>query len=321
MAANTSTVQKSGFRRGELVEVRSLSEILGTLDADAKLEGLPFMPEMTPHCGRRYRIYRRAEKTCVEGIGIQRMRNTVFLEGLRCDGAAHDGCQRQCLMFWKEAWLRPVAAVDCPDFPVSENGTVPLSSPGPDAAGTAAANLPTTKDGNYFCQSTELPGATTRLSRWNLRAYARDLWLGEATPWLLARVLGRAFFNKLRRLFGRAPFGQLTGPQAKAPRGDLDLQPGEWVEVKSRREIEATLDAEGKNCGLSFEVEMLEHCGRRHRVAYTIRQIIFEQTSKMVQLSNTVALEGVTCQGLCAKNCPRANYLYWREIWLRRVDA
>ena len=41
------------------------------------------MPEMVPHCGRRFRVYRRAEKTCVEGIGIQRMRNTVFLEGLR----------------------------------------------------------------------------------------------------------------------------------------------------------------------------------------------------------------------------------------------
>jgi hypothetical protein len=41
----------------------------------------------------------------------------------------------------------------------------------------------------------------------------------------------------------------------------------------------------------------------------------------MVQLTNTVALEGVVCQGLCAKNCPRANYLYWRESWLRRVEG
>ena len=112
---------------------------------------------------------------------------------------------------------------------------------------------------------------------------------------------GAGLLNKLRRLVGRAPYGQLLGSQAKAPRGDLDLKPGELVEVKSRREIEATLDADGRNCGLSFEVEMLEHCGRRYRVAFPIRQIIFEQTSKMVQLNNTVALDGVVCQGLCAK--------------------
>jgi hypothetical protein len=32
-------------------------------------------------------------------------------------------------------------------------------------------------------------------------------------------------------------------------------------------------------------------------------------------------LKGVVCQGVCAANCPRAEYLYWRESWLRRVDA
>jgi hypothetical protein len=211
-------------------------------------------------------------------------------------------------MFWKEAWLRRVEAESA-------------AAPPADGKATVAAELPTTKDGRYFCQSTELFGATSPLARLNLRAYARDLRLGEATPWLLARVLGRALLNKLRRLVGHAPYGQLLGTQAKAPRGDLDLQPGEWVEIKSRPEIAATLDADGRNCGLSFEVEMLEYCGRRYRVAFPVRRIIFEQTSKMVQLNNTVALEGVTCQGLCTKNCPRSNYLYWREIWLRRVDS
>ena len=39
----------------------------------------------------------------------------------------------------------------------------------------------------------------------------------------------------------------------------------------------------------------------------------------MVQLDSTVILEGLACQGICFHNCPRANYLYWREIWLKRV--
>ena len=94
------------FRRGEVVSVRSLNEILATLDRDGKLEGLPFMPEMAQFCGATFTVHRRAEKTCVEGVGMRGLRGTVFLAGLRCDGSAHGGCERRCLLFWKEAWLK-----------------------------------------------------------------------------------------------------------------------------------------------------------------------------------------------------------------------
>jgi hypothetical protein len=30
-------------------------------------------------------------------------------------------------------------------------------------------------------------------------------------------------------------------------------------------------------------------------------------------------LDGLTCEGICAFNCPRANYFFWRECWLKRV--
>ena len=60
-----------GFRHGQSVTVRGLGEILETLDADGKFEGLPFMPEMAPLCGKTFRVYRRAERTCVEGVGMQ----------------------------------------------------------------------------------------------------------------------------------------------------------------------------------------------------------------------------------------------------------
>ena len=32
----------------------------------------------------------------------------MLLEDLRCDGSAHDGCQAECRVFWKEAWLKRV---------------------------------------------------------------------------------------------------------------------------------------------------------------------------------------------------------------------
>ncbi|MBD4412210.1 hypothetical protein GUG95_13095, partial [Xanthomonas citri pv. citri] len=91
------------FFAGDLVEVKSLDDIRATLDADGAYEDLPFMPEMAAFCGERLKVFRRAEKTCVEGHGLRQMSGTVLLEEARCKGAEHDGCQRNCLIFWKEA--------------------------------------------------------------------------------------------------------------------------------------------------------------------------------------------------------------------------
>lgn len=286
--------------------VRSLGEILSTLDANAQCEGLPFMPEMIPYCGRTFRVYRRADKTCVEGVGIKQMRDAVFLEGLRCDGSAHEGCQRGCLFFWKEAWLKPGPATP-PEAETTAEGAA------------AIASLPTRHNDRFYCQSTELAKATSDLPPGRLRIYWRDLRIGELTWLKFFYILWLALTNRLWRLLHGRGFYQVSGEQEKTLTAELNLQPGEWVEVKSLAEIQATLDAQGRNRGLSFEPEMVRHCGRRYRVATPVRSIIAETTGKMVQLNNTVILDGLICQGICVKNCPRANYFYWREIWLRRV--
>ena len=110
--------KKTEVKANEWVEVKGPLEIAQTLDADGTLDGVPFMPEMLEHCGKRYRVLRRAEKTCVElPGGVYAIReftnNDVFLlDGLRCSGASHDGCQRGCMFFWKSAWLK--GSVDAP---------------------------------------------------------------------------------------------------------------------------------------------------------------------------------------------------------------
>src|SRR5205085_11565865 len=69
-----------------------------------------FMPEMLQYCGKLLRIGKRAHKTCdpALGIGGRKMSDTVHLENIRCSGSAHDGCEAGCLIFWKEAWLKPL---------------------------------------------------------------------------------------------------------------------------------------------------------------------------------------------------------------------
>lgn len=318
--SNPDSKHPASFRRGDVVTVRSLDEILATLDADAKLDGLPFMPEMIPCCGRSFRVFRRAEKTCVEGSGMRAMQNTLFLEGLRCDGSAHDGCQRGCLFFWNEAWLRR-ANDECgtvnAELPkgTSEEPSVHHSS----FITHHSVSLPTTQGDRYYCQSTELADATTDLPPGKLRLYLRDLRIGEITLRRFAYILWLALTNRIWRLLHGRGFYQITGDQTKTLNTDLNLQPGELVEIKSAEEIQATLDANGRNRGLSFEPEMARLCGRRYRVAMPVRKIIAEETGKMVNLTNTVILDGLICEGICVKNCPRANFLYWREIWLKRV--
>lgn len=314
----------SEYRRGQSLTIRGLEEILATLDSDGKCEGLPFMPEMAPFCDKTFRVHRRAEKTCVEGLGMRGMRNTVFLEGLRCDGSAHDGCQRGCMFFWKEVWLKPADLSqvvanhsDCQcGAACNKSENVQIQAELPD---DVKSRLPTRKGDLNYCQSTELGEATTDFPSGKLRHFIRDIRIGELSLRRFAYFLWMALTNRLWRLISGRYYNQISGELKKTLTEELNLQPGEMVEIKGLKEIEATLDSQGRNRGLGFEPEMALHCGHRYQVAEQLRKIIVEDTGKMVQLKNTVILDGLVCQGICVKNCPRENFLYWREIWLRRV--
>jgi len=94
---------------GETVEVKSNEEIRRTLDSGDRTRGLGFMPGMARHCGKRYRVYKRAQTIILEGSDeVRRLKNTVLLEGVLCDGE-HLVCDRSCFYFWKESWLRRVS--------------------------------------------------------------------------------------------------------------------------------------------------------------------------------------------------------------------
>jgi hypothetical protein len=293
---------------GQLVEVRSYHEIAQTLDAEGKLEGLPFMPEMARFCGVRIHVARRADKTCVAGGGIRKMNSTVFLQDLRCDGGYHDGCQRGCLLFWKEAWLKPVEAN-------AQLSVVHLNHSA--AADKWIAQLQTRRNERYTCQSTELYQATDKISRWSILPFMREMRNGE----LSFRGFIEIAYRTVRTRFFKLPeFGTLVGTQKKTHQGDLNLRAGEVVDIKGPKEIQAALNSKGKNCGLALTPSMAIYLGGRHEVAFPVKKIINEASGEMVNLSNTVALKGVTCSGPCVKNCPRSEYHYWRESWLQRAD-
>jgi CelD/BcsL family acetyltransferase involved in cellulose biosynthesis len=100
------------FQVGDWIEVKSAPEVLKTLDHQASLDDLLFMPEMVQHCGRRFQVAAPVQpgRRRNRGLDPRRMADTVNL-GTRCDGSGHDGCGGGCLMLWKAAWL---TAVDGP---------------------------------------------------------------------------------------------------------------------------------------------------------------------------------------------------------------
>jgi hypothetical protein len=294
---------------GDRVQVRSYEEIAATLDADGCLDHIPFMPEMMPLCGKHLVVRHRLTKTCVEGYGARLLARTVTLEGAYCDGSSHEGCQRSCPLLWKEAWLRPLE----PRATAEDHGEV--ASPG------GAARLRTRRDDrHFFCQSTELGRATTYLFPVSFKRCTAEFRAGNVGPRKAFEFLWLPFVVKLKtKLLGKAAV-QPVGNGSSTPAEALGLRAGEFVEVKSVREISLTLDQRGRNRGLEFTPSMLPFCGRKLRVRSRVERMILETTGEMREIGNTVILEGVTCDGhTILGGCSRHVFHLWREAWLRRL--
>jgi hypothetical protein len=296
---------------GNLVTVRSFPDILSALDDSGSLDALPFLPEMLKYCGRTFTVRRRVNKLIQEGVGtsMRRIKNVVLLDGTVCDGQAHDNCQRACFPLWKTSWLK--AADRKLESVQGETATASDT-----ASDGGKALLPPRKG----CQVTELMLATKPLPLWHpLRHYwditSRTYSLKE----YLAYILGGVYRKTLKRILGELTKKKTLLPNP-APTEPLNLKPGELVEVKSAAEIQATLNSEGKSRGLYFMPGMWDYCGQHLRVLQPIERMMSEKTGEMRALSQTVILEGVTCDGKAHGGCQRGCLVFWKDVWLRRAE-
>jgi hypothetical protein len=289
----------------------------------------------------------------VNSTGGLRLTRAVHLKTLRCNGRSHGGCGAQCLIFWKEAWLRRV------DGPATVRSPALIRSklqPKPQARGCTEADVQratrapgdtTVVDPTYSCQATLLPEATTPLRWWDVRQYVEDYTSGNVPAYeLIAGAIYMGYNKTVNRVgriaprvsavlmdlydafqdrVGGVPYprrqGTLPAGQ-RTPSRPMGLEPGELVRVRSYREILATLDPNNRNRGLFFDAEEVPYCGKTVRVSAKVDRIINEKTGKMIMLKDhNVILEGVTCQGHYSNNrmhCPRAICPIWRETWLER---
>ena len=292
------------LRAGDRVTVRGFADIASSLDPSGALEGLPFLPEMAKFCGRTFTVRRRVDKLIQEGVGssMRRIKNVVLLDGTVCDGRAHGDCRRACFPLWKTAWLASASLQ-------------PSTEESPDPASAALSQK--------TCQVTELLKATKPLPLWHpvrhyldlsARTYSLREYLAYITRGIHKRILTRASGSLSRKKLSFRP------PAPLAPPVPLDLSPGDLVEVMSRDEIRATLDADGRHKGLYFMPAMWALCCRRLRVLQRVDRMMSEKTGEMRSLNRTVILEGVTCDGKAHGGCQRGCYVFWKDAWLKRPD-
>ena len=94
---------------GDLVRVRSRTEVQQLLDQHGVYKGCTFQPDMYDHCGQIRKVSRRVdyfydevkEKLC-------KCKDLFILEGVYCTGRKRlytDRCDLNCYPFWHKDWL------------------------------------------------------------------------------------------------------------------------------------------------------------------------------------------------------------------------
>lgn len=111
------------------------------------------------------------------------------------------------------------------------------------------------------------------------------------------------------------------GKRGSSSSNRLGLKAGEWVEVRTRDEILATLDERGYLDSLPFMPEMLQYCGQRLRVSKradkTCDNIIGWSIRRM---NDSVHLENIRCDGNGHGGCQAGCLVFWKEAWLKRAE-
>jgi hypothetical protein len=147
---------------------------------------------------------------------------------------------------------------------------------------------------------------------------AEPLTVTAQASWLLRRLKRIA---KRRVSFLRAALaGRPATSRAAARPAHEVLRAGDVVRVKSRAEIEATLDRWNQLGGCTFMEEMLPYCNTTQRVFKRVERFLDERDYRTKKTRGIVLLQGLLCEGTKDFGpCDRSCYFFWREEWLEKV--
>lgn len=125
-------------------------------------------------------------------------------------------------------------------------------------------------------------------------------------------------YTRLRAYFSRP---QPPPAPAAAVTPAVSLEVGDRVRVRSRAEIEASLDMWGESRGCGFMADMWDYCDTEQQVLKPVRQFLDERDYRLKKTSGMVVLQNVICQGMPEYGtCDRACHFFWRNEWLEKLD-
>jgi hypothetical protein len=142
------------------------------------------------------------------------------------------------------------------------------------------------------------------------------------------RVLARPWNYHVKNWLRRAWrwWNRRTAPSApalpaSATAQTIALKPGDRVRVRTREEIQATLNPFKELKGCAFLEEMWQYCGTTHRVLKSMERFLDERDYKVKKTRGVVLLENIICHGTPVfGRCDRCCFLFWREEWLEKLQ-
>ncbi len=311
---------------GDIVRVRQLMDILGTLDGRGSCRGCGFAAPMARFCGREFPVLKKVERHFDQARGRMLTGKGVYLLAeVCCDGSAFPaagGCDRSCLHLWRHEWLEPVT---------TRESAAGDSEPDAQELLLAGAGL-------EHCQLRA--GCSGRPERWPWRLRREEQVIRTALA-AAGRRLGRglpaalgALASPILRLFrpaasprsaaGDSPASSGGQTRAHAPSTlPSSFHPGNLVQIRSWPEIESSLENAGGVQACVSGQALQRFCGQQHRVAQKVDQYYSPAGDRLLPCQALYLLAGVRCDGAgnpLTAGCDRACYLFWRAEWLEPVE-
>lgn len=130
----------------------------------------------------------------------------------------------------------------------------------------------------------------------------------------------KKFIRRIQKAQSRsyAPYEKLAAPPVSGAR----LAAGDWVRVRTKDEIKATLDNWNELRGCAFLANMWQYCGTSQQVLVSMKRFLDERDYKIKKCNGVILLNGVMCEGTPVfGRCDRRCHFFWREEWLEQICA
>jgi hypothetical protein len=164
------------------------------------------------------------------------------------------------------------------------------------------------------CQLPCLPKVALGLAKAKPKPFLIRMKRSLAVPWnfYVKRWLKSLYYAGIEKNQATQPLSSEAVPPG--------LKNGDRVRVRSREEIQATLNPFKELKGCAFLPEMWQFCDTEQRVLQVMERFLDERDYKVKKAKGLVLLENVLCRGTPVfGRCDRCCHFFWREEWLEQV--